>query len=84
MITRKLRLGCTLARHKQIGIHAIINARAGRQDLNDLSHEDVELHRDARKLREHRESRVIIHQFNSRFLFRNRARVAHLLFKEDR
>lgn len=74
-----LDLGCTVARHKQIGVNAIVNARAGLQNLNDLSIEDIELRRDARKIRQHAAERVIIHQFNSRFLRRHRNRVRHLI-----
>jgi hypothetical protein len=79
MITRGLRLGCTKFRHQQLGIHAVINARAGRQDLNDLTIEDIELWRDGQKIKQYREERVAIHQFNSRFARRNKARLAHLI-----
>lgn len=37
-----LKLGCTRATHLRLGVHAVINARAGRQDLN--SHTDKERH----------------------------------------
>jgi len=76
---QSLYLGCTRYRHAQIGVNAIINARAGRQDLNDVTQEDTELMRDAIKIREKIARRVAIHQFNSRFLRRNRHRVEHLL-----
>lgn len=74
-----IRLGCTVARHQAIGIHAVVNARAGRQDLNDLTIEDIELMRDDRKITDWREQRISIHQFNSKFFRRNLGRVAHLI-----
>lgn len=72
----KLYLGCTAARHAQIGINAVVNARAGRQSLNDMTMAEVEMMRDAIKVRQHRASRVIIHQFNSRPF---RRRLSHLV-----
>lgn len=85
MVTQRNRLylGCTLFRARCLGVEAIVNARGGRQDLNDLTQEDIELRRDAQKILDHREHSVIIRQFNSKFLRRNRARVAHLLFDEE-
>ena len=82
-MTKTLYLGCTQHRHAQIGIHAIVNARAGRQDLNDHSQEDIELMRDARKVRDRIQSRVRIEQFNSRFMRRNHHRVAHLVSSRE-
>lgn len=80
----KLNIGCTLARHKQIGINAVVNARAGRQDLNDLTIEDIELRRDAQKIRQYREERVIIHQFNSKAVRRNLHRTRFVFDADDR
>lgn len=74
----KLNLGCTKLRHKQIGVHAAINARAGRQHLNDLSIEDIEMIRDARKIKDKLSSRIRFYQFNSKH-FRKAAQVQHLL-----
>lgn len=76
---KHLELGCTAHRHSLLGINAVVNARAGRQDLNDETIEDVELKRDARKINARLEDRVRFYQFNSRFCRRNRARLAHLL-----
>jgi hypothetical protein len=73
-----LNLGCTAFRHKQIGIHAVINARAGRQDLNDLTTEDIEMRRDARKILDRVNNRVRFYQFNSKH-FRKAAQLQHLL-----
>ena len=74
-----LNIGCTVERHRQIGVNAVVNARAGRQDLNDVTIEDVEMMRDAIKIRQRLESRIAIHQFNSKFARRNIERLAHLL-----
>jgi hypothetical protein len=77
--TKTLNLGCTVARHAQIGVDAIVNARAGLQALNDLSQEDIELMRDAGKIRDRIESRVRFYQFNSRFCRRHQSRLQHLI-----
>lgn len=74
-----LELGCTLARHQQLGIVAVINARAGWQHLNDLTQEDIELARDARAIRDRVQHRVALHQVCSKFFRRNRWRIAHLI-----
>ena len=78
-MTYPLDLGCTAAQHKRIGIHAVINARAGRQDLNqsplDTPHE-MEMLRDSWKAKDHQEKRIAIHQFNSRWF---RKRMSHLV-----
>lgn len=83
MTTYPLNIGCTVARHKQIGINAVVNARGGRRDLNVLTDEDVELRRDAHKIRDWHAHRVRIHQFNSRFARRHRNRLGHLISEED-
>lgn len=77
-----LNLGCTAFRHKQIGIHAVINARAGRQDLNNRSDEEIEMRRDAEKIRQKLESRIRFYQFNSK-AFRKAPQVQHLLSSYD-
>lgn len=75
-----IRLGCTWARHQRIGIDVVVNARGGLQHLNDDSIEEIELRRDAQKIRDWFSGRVTIHQFNSRYLrSRNIERVKHLL-----
>lgn len=61
-----LNLGCTIARHKQLGIHAVINARGGNQHLNNLSINDIELRRDARNIQNKIDNRVRFYQFNSK------------------
>ena len=80
-----LYLGCTRARHCEIGVNAIVNARAGQQSLNDLTQEDIELARDAEKIRRRLAERVRFYQFTSRFFRRkkNLRRVAHLLSRHD-
>ncbi len=74
-----LNIGCTLARHQAIGIHAVVNARAGLQHLNDLTMEDIELRRDAQRIRDRIVNRVRMYQTCSRFFRRHQDRIAHLL-----
>ena len=76
---RKLVIGCTVERHRQIGIHAVVNARGGNQHLNDQSMEDIELMRDARNLEAWRTGRVRFYGFNSRFCRKHIGRLAHTL-----
>ncbi len=75
---KPFRLGCTAARHAQIGIDAVINARAGRYDLNNETTEEIEMQRDAQRIRDRLASRIRFYQFNSRH-FRKRADVQSLL-----
>ncbi len=76
-------LGCTRARHAQIGVHAIVNARGGMPELNDLTNEDWALRRDARAIRDRVEKRIRFYQFNSRFCRRHAAHLEHLLSRYD-
>lgn len=78
-MAKYLYLGCTLARHKQIGIDAVINARGGLQHLNDRSIEEIKLMRDGIKIKQKKEFRVAIHQFNSKFCRRNQSKLNHLI-----
>jgi hypothetical protein len=78
-----LYIGCTKARHKELGIHAVVNARGGMQHLNDHpldTPQEMEMWRDAWKVIERRHLRVAIHQFNSRWF---RRRLAHLITPYD-
>ena len=79
----KLYLGCTAARHRELGVDAVINARGGRQDLNDVTQEDTELRRDARAIHDRLERRVRWYGPNSRFFRRHRERVAHLITSRE-
>ncbi len=79
---QKLNIGCTVARHRRIGINAVVNARGGMQHLNDLTLEEIEMQRDANKIRDKRLSRVRFYQFNSRH-FRKAKQVQHLLSHYD-
>jgi hypothetical protein len=74
-----LDIGCTLYRHQILGVNAVVNARGGRQQLNDLTQEDIELRRDAQKIRDWQSSHICFYQFNSRFFRRHQKRVQHLL-----
>jgi hypothetical protein len=67
-----------LQQHRQIGfIDAIVNARGGNQHLNNLDDiEQIEMRRDAAKVRDWQEKRITIRQFNSK-TFR-RSRLAYL------
>lgn len=79
MVQYPLYLGCTKAVHDRIGIHAVVNARGGLQHLNQPTIEDIELKRDAQKIRDWQAKRVRFYQFNSRFFRRHINRVQHLL-----
>lgn len=77
-----LRLGCTVARHRQLGVHAPINAKAGEAWRNDPSdgfkgkHDGyIDLVRDAQKMK----SGVVVRRWNSRWFSK---RFAHLLHEE--
>lgn len=74
-----INIGCTVKRHEQIGINAVVNARAGLQHLNSLSDQDIELRRDAHKIEDKKTQRIRIYQFNSKFCRRNLHRLNHLL-----
>lgn len=76
---RKLYLGCTVARHAELGVDAIINARGGRLELNDVSDEEIALVRDARAIRDRVERRIRWYGPQSKFFRRHRGRVEHLI-----
>lgn len=81
---RKLNVQCTVARHLELGIDAVINARAGAAYgywANNLSQEDVEMRRDANKVLDI-QRRVRVYQFNSR-AFRRRPELCALLADRD-
>lgn len=78
-----LYLGCTRARHARLGVHAVVNARAGLQSLNDQTIEDIELIRDGRAIRDRIEKRIRWYGPCSRFFRRNRKRIAHLIDSHD-
>ncbi len=74
-----LYLGCTLARHRLLGIDAVINARAGQQHLNAVSREETECTRDAQAIRDCVDHRVRWYGPNSKFFRRHRKRIKHLI-----
>lgn len=78
-----LDLACTLARHRQLGAHAAVNARAGEQWRNFTTLDETEQMRDARKVRARIAERVRFYQFNSRFFRRHAARFSHLISRYD-
>lgn len=80
---KSLYLGCTKFRHDQLGVNAVINARAGRQDLNDKGQEQIEMERDAQKIQDRLQRRIRFYQFNSIFFRRHQSRLAHLLSSYD-
>lgn len=75
----KLALGCTLATHQRLGIHAVVNARGGLQSLNSQSLEEIEIVRDARAIRDCQLNRTRFYQFGSRCFRRRMREVGHLL-----
>lgn len=77
-----LYLGCTEARHRELGVDAVINARGGRLDLNDWTMEDQELLRDARAIRERLARRVRWYGPSSKFFRRHVERVEHLISQQ--
>lgn len=78
-------LGCTAARHKRIGIDAVINARGAQQWRNDDTQEEIEMRRDSRKIADHKRDRVRFYQFNSRHFQKRLPQLQHLLSSsEDR
>ncbi len=79
----KLNIGCTAARHARLGINAVVNARGGLQILNDQSIDEIELYRDARKIKDWLTSRIRFYQFNSGFFRRHKSRLGHLLSRYD-
>lgn len=83
MVNYPLYLGCTAARHRRLGVHAIVNARGGRPDLNDLTDEDIEIWRDADNIRRRISARVRFYSFSSKFFRRRRKRLEHLLSRYD-
>lgn len=80
---KSLYLGCTAARHRELGVDAVINARGGALELNDWTTEDQEMQRDARAIRAWRERRVRWYGPSSRFFRRHLARIAHLISRHD-
>lgn len=82
-MTYPLNMGCTIHRHLVIGIDAVINARAGLQHLNDLTQDEIELRRDAQRIRDRVEKRVRMYQVCSRFFSKHQKRIAHLLSRYD-
>lgn len=79
MARRKLNLGCTIERHREIGVHAVINARSGRQDLNDLTLREIDQLRDSWAIAAKKRSRTKIYQWNSRVFRRRSSELAHLV-----
>jgi hypothetical protein len=82
-VTYPLRLGCTKARHDALGIHAVINARAGLQQLNDLTLDDIELYRDGQGIKDYQQRRIRWYGPHSKFFRRHRARIEHLIARCD-
>ena len=81
----RLNLGCTVERHRALGVHAVVNARSGRQDLNDLTLREIDQLRDSWAIADKKRNRTKIYQWNSRAFRRRSGELAHLLsdWKED-
>ena len=69
--------------HQMLGIHAVVNARAGLYELNNLTNEDIEMRRDADKINNRLQNRVRFYQFNSKHFRKQQTRLAHLLSSYD-
>jgi hypothetical protein len=80
MKRKPLLLGCTAARHAELGIDAVVNARGGRgHDLNNPTHQEIEAQRDANRVRDRITHRVRVYQYCSRSFRRAPADVQALL-----
>lgn len=77
-IKKPLALGCTKARHERLGIHAVINARGGQAHLNDYSWdiEEIEMRRDAQKIKDWLSKRIRFYQFCSRYFRKREGRMS--------
>ena len=76
-------LGCTRWKHEKIGINAVVNARAGQQILNDDTHEDTRLMRDALAIHAKLSHRIRWYGPQSAFFRRHRTRIEHLIDRYD-
>lgn len=77
---KPLLLGCTAARHAELGIDAVVNARGGRgHELNNETHEEIEARRDANRIRDRLTRRVRVYQFCSRAFRRAPADIQAML-----
>lgn len=83
MTNYPLYLGCTAARHKRLGVHAVVNARGGHPELNDLTDEDIEMRRDADSIARRISGRVRFYGFSSKFFRRRRVALEHLISRYD-
>jgi len=78
-----IEIGCTITRHHQIGIDAIINARGKEQWRNDLTLDEIELRRDGRAIRSHLTDRIRFYQVNSKFYQRHFKQISHMIASYD-
>jgi len=78
-----LYIGCTLARHNQIGIDAVINARGKEQWRNDETLDEIELRRDGQAIRNHLTDRIRFYQVNSKFFRRHFKQINHMIASYD-
>lgn len=53
------------------------------QHLNEMTAEDIELRRDAEAIRSHKERRIIVRQFSSKFCRRSISRLGHILWGDE-
>ena len=80
---KQLYLGCTLARHRQLGVDAVVNARGGEQWRNDLTLDEIEQERDGSAIKRRISERVRFYNVHSKFFRRHRARIEHLISRYD-
>ena len=53
MIKRGMYVGCTLARHKALGVHVAINAHSNELWRNDLTLDEIEMYRDGNAIKDY-------------------------------
>lgn len=82
MRTHRLNLQCTVKRHEQIGVHAVINAAAGMAHVNQPSDEDWRMIRDQRSIQDRLIRRVRFYQFESKAC-RKRPELQKLISRHD-
>jgi hypothetical protein len=78
-----LNIGCTIDKARQLGIDAIVNARAGLQRLNSDTMDDIELYRDGQGIKDYQQRRIRWYGPHSKFFRRHRARIEHLIARRD-
>lgn len=74
-----LYIGCTAARHKLLGVHAVVNARGGELWRNELTLDEIEQRRDGQRIKDRSQHRIRFYQVHSRFFRRHIDKIQHLI-----